>query len=253
LIGKISQEYKKLDLKELTFRRLQAICPNICADNKQFQLLASSSIKITPSPFRSSPILDEEFQDPIQIESCTIPDSDFMQKRTLQFDSSRPLAESISRHFGIGREEAQYISLCPRFLQIQYHVSIPCSITTLRALTFEAPVAKRSADQHIVMEIQRPTYRLCTVVRSTDGESEEVRTYAPIGKESIPAEVGDYRSKEPDATASEHWSIEQPGDYILFYYREYIPDGWQATETILDAPEWEERPWMIRDKEAGTS
>ena len=87
-------------------------------------------------------------------------------------------------------------------------------------------------------------------MRVTPGKDERVRIYHENGPEIPPAEIGDFRSKEPEAM-DEQWSIEEQGVCILYYFK--VDISVQGIESAredqqLDASEYSGRDWVIQDK-----
>ena len=143
----------------------------------------------------------------------------------------------------------QITSLQPNFLRIKVSTSGP-DISQLRELLLEAPEALFDADSGLQRTIQSATYRLCAVVNTGQGAHDRkgIRTYIADGTEMVPAEIGNYEKKEPEAADPElyRWSVQNPGVYILFDFREYVPPGWPESDAKLDAPEFEDRDWVNR-------
>jgi len=86
------------------------------------------------------------------------------------------------------------------------------------------------------------------------GKEHFVRTYYNDGKEIIPSEIGDYKSKEPSASVCSDmkWSIKEKGEYVLFYFRHLIVEGAENVP-IRDLPFVEELPraWAAREVNGG--
>ena len=120
-----------------------------------------------------------------------------------------------------------------------------CPISELRVLSFRAPEA-RQTNTGWQKGIQQAIYHLCAVVRITDRKQERIRIYSKEGPEMIPAEVGLFREKEPEAVEAQ-WSIEDVGVYLLLYFRLHRPDDqFPASEMDIDAPEFGKRGWVER-------
>ncbi len=56
-----------------------------------------------------------------------------------------------------------------------------------------------------------------------------------------------FREKEPNARLEDQWSVQEPGDFILYYYRVERSEGLLELEINVEAPEFESRPWVIRE------
>ena len=172
-------------------------------------------------------------------------------RNRLSFDDTQALAESITAHFN-SQDGVVYTGLCPRFLHIEYKVhSGGRDISDVRRIEIEIPVVLDEGED-LSMRRMSSVYILASVVRVSVGKQERVRLYANTGQELPPAEIGDYRVKEPEAAKSDQWSISYPGRYVLFFYLDDIPEGVAENVTNpmdLDAPEYVERHWVERDNE----
>jgi len=81
-------------------------------------------------------------------------------------------------------------------------------------------------------------YHLCMVVRllSSTSTCEYIRTYDKDGSELLQSEVGVLTEK---AKYHAPWTIEDEGNYILFYFRLVRPEGWPGgSEMDVDRPEF---------------
>jgi hypothetical protein len=87
-------------------------------------------------------------------------------------------------------------------------------------LQFQAPETTLTRRRR-VFRIQEATYHLCAVVYlSQNGSpSEHIRTYWKDGTDIVPAEIDDYQNKEPHIANAQQWTIQDKGEYMLFYYR----------------------------------
>jgi hypothetical protein len=212
---------------------------NLFCDNVQFHLISGTSFI-------------EKFDKLVPCQSSNI-----HQWNHLAFDSMKPISKSVTELFNTsvnsGNDDGiQRTSLHPKFLRIHYTVLEGYSreISAVRVLRFEAPEALRGKDGQWELGIQSAVYNLCAVVRITTGQKEYIRIYAKDGSEVLPAEVGNYRLKEPEAHLETQWSISEPGEYVLFYYREWTSD--RESEMELESPEYRERQWVIRDRDEAT-
>ncbi|KAF7943599.1 uncharacterized protein EAE97_005670 [Botrytis byssoidea] len=78
------------------------------------------------------------------------------------------------------------------------------------------------------------------VVNITPGRLPSLRKYWKNGQEMLPDQVGQHDKKFPCTGVDNHntpWSVRDIGEYMLFYDREEIPDGWDSSEMNVDAPE----------------
>ena len=152
-----------------------------------------------------------------------------------------PLSSSLTRHFD-PEAQTQYTSLRPKFLFVEYTATTHRRpFSEIRKLGFQAPEVHWETQQ---FGVQDATYILAAVIRMTDGKREHIRIYSKEGTEIVPAEIGEYREKEPEQP---QWSVAQPGVYMLFYFRRYVPDKNWPVEDVA-AVEREERAWETRDE-----
>lgn len=157
---------------------------------------------------------------------------ELVNKNILRFDSSKPLAKSLTDHFDpyLGR---QYTSLRPMFLCIEYNVTSPRPISELRTLPIRAPEV-REIDGKIIKGIQEEGYRLCLVVRVTSAKMERVRVYEFNGREEVIAPTGNVEAKKRE---KESWSVQENGLYVLFYVR--VRGGFKSWVEPADQLEFE--------------
>jgi hypothetical protein len=107
-----------------------------------------------------------------------------------------------------------YLDKHPPFMCIDYWViraglkpTPPVATSSLQTFKFGAPKT-RIKDGTRVSARQVSNFRLCTVVER--GAEQRVRLYHNNGNEIVPAQVGDFRTKEPEAL-EEPWSVEEEG------------------------------------------
>ena len=203
--------------------------------NRQFALISDRLVKRDTNGSAEVPVRAS----PTEVED----------KNKLSFDSSRPLTEWIEQHFNPVRGR-QFTSLRPEFLKIEYSVlEAGSGIKGLRILHFDAPEI-RDINGVCTLGIQKATYNLCTVVKlkkgngDDDNDDEGVRMYYRNGEEIPRAEIGRMEEEVAAAQQRQPWSIKEPGNYVLFYFRVSVsPLGMadEASEMNLDAAEYREQ------------
>ena len=244
LTEQLEKNEKNLTEKKWKFSELltHTMLQGLFHDNRQFRLVGQHTIT-----FRQGPLGQHDL---LQIHHENTFDSQMLKnKNELKFDGSKPLSESVSRHFD--PHDRQFTAERPKFLRIKYSVaSHGQPISQLRVLRFRLPcisISYRDGVKKIDKGVGEHTYILCAVVRITEEEQERIRVYDKNMKEQLPAEVGLYRMKEPEAMEAP-WSITQRGLYMLFYYRDETPDAdTLVQEKNLEAPEYLQRQWAARD------
>jgi hypothetical protein len=166
---------------------------------------------------------------------------ELLAKNRLWLNSTSTIEESI-QNLWMSINGSEFTSHRPRLLTIFYTVTIRSSIEDLRVLNIRASHAKE-VDKRWKRTAQKAEYRLFCAVRIGDRD-EKVQGYSNEGKEVIQAGFGDYKSKEPDAEGAQ-WTVKEPGEYILLYYKEDVPDEEFPQPKSKETPEWERRPWML--------
>jgi len=155
-------------------------------------------------------------------------------------DSTAPLATQISNNFKPTSSNFQSLSLRPKFLCIIYTVQGTATpISQLRLLELQLPEI-REQDGKREAGVQKATYHLLAVIRFADEsrQVDNIRTYWQDGEEIIiPAEVGTFREKEPEAKIEDKWTVEDAGEYYLFYYRVRVGVSERASNIDLHAAE----------------
>jgi hypothetical protein len=182
----------------------------------------------------------------------------FQWKNTPRYRGQSPLSEFIWSHFQpcpLDGVTYQLTGQLPEFLLVRYAVreAPGHTISTLRTFHCEVPVAQKT-DGGWVLGRYSAQYQLCMVVRLAPADQdslfavERIRVYAKSGEEIPPAEVTpDFRLKEPEAT-EDPWTIEDVGEYALFYFRVTPDTTGKRTELRSQAPEFTERVWVEHDQ-----
>ncbi|TGO14532.1 hypothetical protein BTUL_0052g00700 [Botrytis tulipae] len=172
----------------------------------------------------------------------------FLELNELKFDDSSSLSDSLTAHFHLTEKTAFNQSFCypSTFLRIHYKVTTGRrTIADIRKIFVEVPgavyeVTDKTIPKVTSLELWKSTYVLAMVVNITPGRLPNLRKYWKNGQEMLPDQVGQHDKKFPCTGVDGHstlWSIRDIGEYMLFYYREDIPDGWDRSEMNVDAPE----------------
>jgi len=212
-------------------------------DNMQFRLV--SRVVFNTSDTSSSRVTASQLPFTSEI---------LWNKNQLFYKGTNSLADFITSIFNSSPTESQFASLRPKFLFIRYsNVNKDRPISEFRILRFQAPEA-RAADNKWKLGVQHATYHPCAIVRCPlENEfAERIRTYWKDGSEIVPAEIGDFKAKEPEAMDIAQWKLQDPGNYMLFYYRIPVPQGWPTSEMDIVAAESEPRPWAFLDEDEGS-
>ncbi|CAG8978737.1 hypothetical protein HYALB_00011498 [Hymenoscyphus albidus] len=134
----------------------------------------------------------------------------------------------------------------PKFLMVRYTnegVSQK-GISDFRTVEYPCPFRIKTNEDQYLVEQTTAVNNLLAVVRVSEGEEDErIRTYHKDGSEITPAQIGQFRGKEPNPEEAHLWSIKEPGCYILFYYTVDLAEGQDNCEIVVDAPESICRPW----------
>ncbi|KAL2065366.1 hypothetical protein VTL71DRAFT_3036 [Oculimacula yallundae] len=206
---------------------LQQKLPNLFANNRQFELVSNKFLNV------ESGVLQK-----YSTTSGTI-----QGLNTIKYDGTVPFGHSVSKIFNKLPKHPQYLSLRPKFLKVNCNFR-PGSqtISQLRILAFSAPEAGSTPEKVVKYGIQRAVYHLIAVIQvQGDGEPDRVRTYWKTGTEIVPAEVGEYKKKE---NSKLDWSVEEGGEFVLFYFRLHRSNDLPDSEMDTNAPEFEARPWQ---------
>lgn len=171
----------------------------------------------------------------------------------IEFNSLDTLQNQIEKQFDIfmidghpfHRTLSQHSS---RSLCLRYHHDARSTqtIEDLKILTFDAPYLEMQVSGQPERYIGQSYFNLFAVVRTSEGV--QMRTYAKDGRESLPGEVGEFRTKDP--LDEQGWSIEDGGKFFLFYYREVWTEDMPPTE-MGERKKYSERDWARNDLKNG--